>query len=384
MPKHDMIRLRFTAPKMLADTDTAEVKLYGQVISDMPEDWKWSKEDKSASDFDKAIKDAIAGGAHKLLLRINSPGGIVDEAVAMRSILAEAGFKSIDVRIEGMCASAATIVATVPGAHVAIAPGSLYMIHNSLTLAVGNVNDFASVIEELGAIDQQIREMYEARTGQTNKQLKEWMDATKWFTAKEAVTFGFADEITEEKKVQAVACASPEMVACMKDLYASVPDAITVSNEPTAEAASGSSENKKSEKEEQKQMDIKDITMEQLRDQNPDLYSAIADAATAEERQRVQDIEDMTIAGYEEMAEKAKADGTSAIDFHKSIVKAQREKGKKYLENRANETAAAAGVTGSDPKSNDGTSEEAQMNAFVNDIKAIAEGTSADNNGGMF
>lgn len=130
-------------------------------------------------------------------------------------------------------------------------------------------------------------------------------------------------------------------------------------------------------------MDIKDITMEQLQSQNPTLCKDIADAAIAEERQRVQDIDDMTIAGYEDMAAKAKADGTSAIDFHKSIVQAQREKGKKHLANRAAEVADACKVSGSDPETNDGADYETQMTALVNDAKAIAESV-RNGDGGMY
>ena len=383
MPNRDFIRLRFTEPKMLADTETAEVKLYGQVIRDRREEWKWSKEDKSASDFDKAIKDVLADGAKKLKLRINSPGGVVNEAVAMRSILCDAGFEEINIKIEGMCASAATILATIPGAHVSIAPGSQYMIHRCWTIAIGNANDMQKVIEDLHSLDRQVIEMYEQRTGQEYDTLKEWMDATKWFTAKEAVESGFADEVSKEKQTQAVACVTSDMMAAMRELYASVPDEITVSNEPTPKAASGSSEKYKSQEGGKNQMDIKDITMEQLQSQNPTLCKDIADAAIAEERQRVQDIDDMTIAGYEDMAAKAKADGTSAIDFHKSIVQAQREKGKKHLANRAAEVADACKVSGSDPETNDGADYETQMTALVNDAKAIAESV-RNGDGGMY
>lgn len=56
---NDAFSLRFTAPKMNADGDEAEVMLYGEIISGMPENWKWDKEDKSAADFDRAIKEAV-------------------------------------------------------------------------------------------------------------------------------------------------------------------------------------------------------------------------------------------------------------------------------------------------------------------------------------
>ncbi|MFR5794150.1 MAG: hypothetical protein ACLUI3_00305 [Christensenellales bacterium] len=47
----------------------------------------------------------------------------------------------------------------------------------------------------------------------------------------------------------------------------------------------------------------------------------------------------MTPAGYEQMAQEAKQNGTSAADYCKMIVKAQREKGAGYLASRQKETA---------------------------------------------
>lgn len=132
MPR-DAFRLAFRA-NMSAESDTGELMLYGEITQNVP---KWYKDnypdDKSAIDFDKAVKDLKKAGAKKLLLRINSPGGVVNEAIAMRAIITGAGFENIDVHIEGMCASAATILASIPDAHVSIAPGSEYMIHNPWT-----------------------------------------------------------------------------------------------------------------------------------------------------------------------------------------------------------------------------------------------------------
>ena len=53
----DMFKLGYCI--RMDTADTAELRLYGEIIADMPEAWKWSKEDKSAADFDKAIKEAV-------------------------------------------------------------------------------------------------------------------------------------------------------------------------------------------------------------------------------------------------------------------------------------------------------------------------------------
>ena len=105
----------------------------------------------------------------------------------MRSILANAGFEEINIRIEGMCASAATDIATLPGAHVAIAEGSEYMIHNPWCYALGNANELEHTIERLRNIEKMSRGFYMKRTGQAEEQIKDWMDAETWFTADQAV-----------------------------------------------------------------------------------------------------------------------------------------------------------------------------------------------------
>ena len=98
MPR-DAFRLAFRA-NMSAESDTGELMLYGEITQNLP---KWYKDnypdDKSAIDFDKAVKDLKKAGAKKLLLRINSPGGVVNEAIAMRAIITGAGFENIDVHI---------------------------------------------------------------------------------------------------------------------------------------------------------------------------------------------------------------------------------------------------------------------------------------------
>ena len=125
-------------------------------------------------------------------------------------------------------------------------------------------------------------------------------------------------------------------------------------------------------------MDLKGITMEQLRQENPDLLNA----AIAEERQRVQDIDDLTLPGYEQMAAEAKRNGTSAMDFQKQIVKAQREKGTAFMQQRQEETQPAAQVKGSDPAQSDKTDKD-EMDAFLKEV-AMYAGQVKENDGGMY
>lgn len=371
------------------DAELAEIMLYGEIVQDYGKFYKEAyPDDKCASDFDKDVKAIREKGAKKVLLRINSPGGIVFEAVAMRAILVNAGFDSIRVRIEGLCASAATILATIPTAEVQIAEGSEYMIHNPWTIAVGYAEDLEHAAEHLRNMESTIRGFYAAKSGQEDEQIKAWMDAESWMTAEQAVERGFCDELLkaeDESALPAAACVTASAYGIMQGMYHNIPKGIGISPEDggkpvemslpnLAEAArtalagkapaetnpardagenegsndnpvAGLSSSNKSNKEETQTMEIKDVTREQLLAENPALVDEIVNRAVTEERARVDEIDSLTMPGFEADAAEAKANGMSAIDFVKAIAAKQKQKGSTFLQARKAETAPAQTVT---------------------------------------
>ena len=374
---NDAFSLRFTAPKMNADGDEAEVMLYGEIISGMPENWKWDKEDKSAADFDRAIKEAVRSGARKLLLRINSPGGILREAVAMRSTLNTAGFETVTIRIEGLCASAATVVATLPGAHVQIAEGSEFMVHNPVCGCYGYADDMEATAAYLHKSEEIARGFYTKRTGADEATVKAWMDAETWFTAREALEAGFCDEVISEGGQEPEIAMNTRTLAAMRAMYAHMPERLqalekTGSSKTTAVAAAVLTEDKQlNRSKEEHNMEIKDLTAAQLASENPQLMASIRETAMQAERERMQDIDDLTTPGYEQMAAEAKKSGMSAMDFHKAVVKAQREKGAQFMQSRKGEVSQSAGVLGG---ASDGhEKEQAEMAAYAKEMAAYAK-----------
>lgn len=390
MPR-DIFHLGYSV-KMSADTaDTAELMLYGEIVEDGPKWWKWSDNDKSASDFDKDIKDIIKAGAKKLLLRINSPGGVCTESVAMRSILASAGFDEITIRIEGLCASAATDIATLPGARVYIAEGSEYMIHNPWCWAAGNANELEKTIERLRNIEQVSRSFYVKRTGQSEEQIKQWMDEEKWFTAEQAVEYGFADEVLyAEAKTETTpiaACVSDRAMAAMHGLYKAVPEQIAV-KQNTAQTDSNAAPicgaaSAINQEEDPESMNISEINAEQLRTENPALFEQIRQDAIAADRQRREDIDALTLPGYESMAEDAKRNGMTAMDFQRQVVQAQKQNGAAYLSARQTETAPAQSVKGAEAPA-DGDAAEQEIKQYANDIAAYAKSYRGGADGSMY
>lgn len=455
----DIFRIAHSIRMSAEKSDLAEVMLYGEIV---PDYGSWYKEDypndKSAADFDKDIKAAREAGATRLLLRINSPGGVCTQSIAMRSILANAGFDEITIRIEGLCASAATDIATLPGAHVQIAEGSEYMIHNPWTFAIGFASDLEHAAEHLRSIEKTTRGFYALKSGQPEEQIKAWCDAETWFSAEDAVKYGFCDELLkakDSKALPAAACVTQNVMSTMREMYQHVPEQIGVmpSSDPAAPghlppsadggrllsvAANGSdisccagAQTQLStsytytipndsglllntinasafswddwmrvyqdgsnaspvagdatvinNEEDVPSMDIKELTKDQLLAENPALVETIRQEAITEERERLQEIDELTLPGYEEDAAQAKADGTSAIAFHKLIVQKNRQKGKDFLNQRKEELAPAAKVVGGAAEDNDGNDDdEIQRNA-----KMIADEAAKlmNSEGGMY
>ena len=115
-------------------------------------------------------------------------------------------------------------------------------------------------------------------------------------------------------------------------------------------------------------MDIKDITRDQLLAENPALAEEIRNAAVTAERERLADIDALTMPGYEAMAEEAKRTGMSAMDFQKAIVKAQKEKGAAHMEARKKELAVSNQVTGGNAADIGGKNEEEELKAFQKEM----------------
>ena len=371
-------RICFT---MKAEGEEAEVLVYSEISND-----KWWGDETTPGDFDKALKEARKNGATKLNVRINSGGGEVYAAVAMRSMIINAGFDSVRVMIEGLCASAATLFATVPNAHVVIAEGSEFMIHNPMTITWGNADEIMKTVDHLHKMEDQFHQMYSAKTGESEEQIKEWMDAETWFTAKEACERGFCDELLASEPV--AACVTAREMGVMKDIYKTVPECIAVKDQsPTPNISNGTPvagapTEIKNHEEEDSHMDIKDINLDQLRADNPALFDQIRQDAVSAERQRIEDIDALTLPGYEAMAAEAKANGTSAMDFQRQVVQAQKQKGKDFITNRQQETAPAANVPGGAAQT--GKTEEQKILDNAKEIAAYAQEYSGSNNESMF
>lgn len=136
----------------------------------------------------------LAAHPGDLTVYINSPGGDVVAGSLIYSMLREHP-GNITVRIDGLAASAASVVA-MAGNRVEMAPTAYMMIHNAATVAFGNTRDMQAAAEMLAEVDRGIRTAYQLKTGKSDRELAKMMDAETWMSAAKALEEGFIDAIS--------------------------------------------------------------------------------------------------------------------------------------------------------------------------------------------
>ena len=126
-------------------------------------------------------------------LWINSPGGDCYAAAQIYNMLME--YKgNVNVKIDGIAASAASVVA-MAGSTVEISPLGMLMIHNPMTVSIGDTHEMERTITFLSEIKESIINAYEIKTGLSRVKISRLMDAETWMNAKKAVELGFADSV---------------------------------------------------------------------------------------------------------------------------------------------------------------------------------------------
>ena len=132
----------------------------------------------------KTVKQQIdsAGVFNRIAVRINSPGGDAFEGVAIMNVL-KSQKKPVDVFIDGIAASAASIIA-MAGDSITMGKSSMMMVHNAWTLCMGDGDDMRKCADTLDLISAAIGQAYSARTGKTAAEIKTIMDAETWMGAR--------------------------------------------------------------------------------------------------------------------------------------------------------------------------------------------------------
>ena len=168
-------------------------------------------------DFDRATvdKELAKNEGKQVNVLIDSLGGSLATGLSISAAFKNHG--NVNVHFVGLNASAATI-ASLGAAHISIDAGAMYLVHkcsmalfSALQSAFGdnewgslNSDQFASLIADcekikadLDKLDLNVAQIYAKKCRKPTADLLALMKVGGWLTAKEALDWGFVDEISD-------------------------------------------------------------------------------------------------------------------------------------------------------------------------------------------
>ena len=134
-------------------------------------------------------------------VRMNSGGGDAFEGVAIMNVL-RSHDGEVTVIVEGLAASAASVIAVGGSSQLVMRPGAELMLHDAWTFADGNAADLEKLAADLERTSQSMAEIYAEKAGTSPEVIRQMMRDETWFSAQEAVDAGLADAV-EDGRVRA-------------------------------------------------------------------------------------------------------------------------------------------------------------------------------------
>lgn len=341
---------------------TAELLLYGDISRA-----SWWGDEVTPQAF--AADLATIPAMDDLTVRICSGGGDVWAAQAIGAML-ENRLGTVTAQIEGICASAATIVASHCKV-VKAAEDATYMIHPIKVNPNGFVDmeGLKQLMDALTVMRTNVLNQYAKKTGHTVEEVAAWMDATSWWTAAEAKENGFIDEITESNQtakienrngalfVNSIAVPgtfddAPEFVRNRAVVAPATTEGFVNNTDPAGKPDKNDGGN-----------DMEFKNADELRNGCPDLVKEIVDEAHAEaqkqERDRLAAIDEIADAVPSDLVAEAKY-GDKACSAEQLAYRAAldaKKKGHKLLDDTEDDadTSGANSVGGAAPDGVSGT-----------------------------
>lgn len=179
-----------------AKSNKAELLIYGEISSFSY--WGDEVTPKEVNDMLKEI-----GDVSELSVRINSPGGDVFAGMAIHSMLKRHS-ANITAYIDGLAASIASVIPLAAN-KIVMPKGAMYMIHEGMsTVRMARASKLRQSADLLDKINGEMIGIYSTKSGIDEDELKVLLDKETWYTADEAKSAGFIDEI--EGEIQMAAC----------------------------------------------------------------------------------------------------------------------------------------------------------------------------------
>lgn len=299
----------------------AELVMYGDVMAEDGRDWWTGEPDGRPAVTSESLNREleVLRGADRVTVRLNSCGGDLYTGLAIHNVLRSLDAE-VTVRVEGIAASAASVIACA-GDRVVVTPGSILMVHEGALGLLGYYTgaDLRALVADMDAGVRAMLGVYAAKTGRPEDELREMVEAETWMVGQEIVDAGFADVLEDagqdggEPAVEDEGDGEVMVAGVLHDLsrFRHVPDlAARVSAsarhaEQTPGATSPVSDMteppRAAEEEGETFMNISE-----LREQHPDLVAEIEAAARQSERDRLAAIDEVADGLPSDMVREAK------------------------------------------------------------------------------
>lgn len=175
------------------NASTGELFIYDVIGSD------WFGEGITGSSVTNALKEL---GSKRATVRINSPGGVADEGIAIYNIL-KRHKPGVDTYNDAIAASAASII-FLAGENRYAAKGSRVMIHKASAVVWGNADEIRKQAGVLDKYDESLVEIYSEHMGLDSDEIMKLLEAETWYTTEEAITakLATASVATESKQAK--------------------------------------------------------------------------------------------------------------------------------------------------------------------------------------
>lgn len=202
---------KFYDIKNIIPNKSADLYIYGQIVTDNTNWWTGEKDDTlvGLKDFKEDLDNL--GDIADLNIYLNTPGGEVFVATTMCSMLQrlkDNGTK-IHTFVDGLCASAGTFILMM-GDDINLYQNSVIMIHKPILSCYGNVFDFQKGIDILNTIENStMLPLYMTKAKKSEAEIKEKIDEESWMGADETQDYFDVNILANDNK--AVACVDKDI-----------------------------------------------------------------------------------------------------------------------------------------------------------------------------
>lgn len=186
-----------------------KINVKGAIISN-DDKWIYDLLDMDATS-PKDITDALPSNDEDVEVIINSGGGDVFAGSEIYTTL-KAYPGNVHVKVVGVAASAASVIA-MAGQTIEMSPTAQMMIHNASTIAMGDDREMASTSKMLNGVNRGIANAYIEKTGKSEQEILDLMNAETWLNAQDAVDLGFADTKMFGENVPKLVANSGQMLS---------------------------------------------------------------------------------------------------------------------------------------------------------------------------